>query len=233
MGRQRSQRSRRQTDADALPSAAQPVNTGFRPALVVMPANGWALADELGEAAQHFHAVQAVDGGRRGCMMALKAVIDFCDYMGLGQERRRPLLQLFVALESAENGAVDPLLGVASRPNAPPLTEAERRQRGCLAAAMEALIRGGSKADDAARWVANRSRKLTTAGRVKTDLWKAVKSWRVAAKGGDITRDRDAFAFRVACEAMDNGAPTGQQGAEAMLRMAEAEGTIQETPGLT
>lgn len=74
---------------------------------------------------------------------------------------------------------------------------------------------------------------MMAADRVQTDLWKAVKRWRVTARGGDITQDRDAFAFRIACEVLDKKAGVGQQGAEAMLRMAAAEGTIQETPPLT
>lgn len=157
MGTQRCERSRRQKDADQAPKAdhtkrINPTeNDLLRSALAGVTANLVAFADDLDEAAQLFRDVQAVDGGRIGCMWALRAVIDFCDRAGLGQDRRRPLLQLFVALESAESGAIDPILEVMPRPNAPPLTEAVRRQRGCLAAAMEALIRGGSKPDDAAK----------------------------------------------------------------------------------
>jgi len=192
-----------------------------------------AFGNELSKAAQLFHDLQTKDGGRVGCMMALKAVIDFCDNAGMGQESRRPLLQLYVALDSAENGATDPILRVASRPNAPPLTDAEMRQRGCLAGAMEALIRSGSRPDDAARWVASRSRKMTAAGRVKTDLWKAVKKWRVAAMSGDKTQNWDAIAFFSACKGLDQKVATGQQGAEVLLKMAAAEGAIQETPELS
>ena len=166
-------------------------------------------------------------------MMALKAVVEFCDRAGLGPERRRPLRQLYLALESLENGAIDPLLKSKALPGAPPLTGAERWQRGCLAAAMEALIRGGFKPNDAARWVARRSRKMTASGRVKTDLWKAVKKWRVNAMSGDRTADRDALAFRTACEVLGQGIAVGQQGAEILLQAAAAEGTIQETPGLS
>ena len=215
------------------PNDDPPADALLTSALAGITANLVAFGNELGEAAQLFREIQAIDGGRVGCMMALKAVIDFCDSMGVEQERRHPLLKLFVALQSAEAGAVDPLLKVSPRPNAPPLTVAEKWQRGCLAGAMEALIRGGFKPDDAARWVANRSRKMMAAGRVKTDLWKAVKSWRVAASGGDPTQDQDACAYRVACELLETGVGVGQQGAEVLVEKAAAEGTIQETPPLS
>ena len=69
---------------------------------------------------------------------------------------------------------------------------------------------------------------MMAAGRVKVDLWKAVKGWRVRAKGGDAMQDLDACAFQAACEVLDQGGATGQQGAEVMLKMAAALGTIQE-----
>lgn len=225
------QRSGHQQGADTGPSDTPASYALLR--LTVMPANLATFVDKLDEAALLFHEAQATDGGRIGCMAALRAVIDFCDRAGLGRERRGPLMQLFVALQSAEKGAVEPMLKVASRPNAPPLTEAEKRQRGCLAAAMEALIRDGLKPDDAARWVAGRSGRMIAASRVKTALWKAVKHWRVTAMGGDVAGDMDAWAFRVACEQLDKGIAVGPQGAEAMLKMAAAQGTIQESPPLT
>jgi len=184
------------------------------------------FAGEMDEAAELFRDTQALDRGRVGCQVALKAVVDFCDRSGLPPECRLPLERLIIALESAENGAVDPLLRVEMQAGAPPLTVAERRQRGYLAAAMEALMRAGSKPNDAARWVANRSRYMIAAGRVKTDLWKAVKSWRVTAKVGSKTDDWDTIAYCAACEALDQGIVPGQQGAEVLLQKAAAEGTI-------
>lgn len=239
MGTEQPERSQRSSDTDTAPAAdaaetnEPPTDALLRAALAAMVDNLAAFGNELSNATQLFHDLQARDGGRIGCMMALKAVIDFCDNAGVGQESRRPLLQLYVALASAENGATDPILRVVSRANAPPLTDAETRQRGCLAGAMEALMRGGSRPDDAARWVANKSRKMTAAGRVKTDLWKAVKKWRVAAMGGNKAQDWDAIAYFTACKMLDQGIATGQQGAEKLLKMAAAEGTIQETPELS
>lgn len=198
----------------------------LRSALAAMTANLSAFAAELDEAAQLFRDIQALDGGRVGCQTALKAVVDFCNRMGLSSECRLPFERLIVALESAENGAIDPLLKFEARLGAPPLTVAERRQRGLLAAAMEAIMRAGSKPNDAARWVADRSHNMITAGRVTTDLWKAVKHWRVTAMGGDKTQDWDAIAYYVACEALGQGIVTGKQGAEVLLRKAAAEGTI-------
>lgn len=239
MGTEQPKRPQRPSDKDTAPDAEAaetdepPTDALVRAALDAMVDNLAAFGNELNKAAQLFQDLQSKDGGRVGCMMALKAVIDFCDNAGLGQECRRPLLQLYNALASAENGATDPILRVIPRSSAPPLTDATMRQRGCLAGAMEALIRSGSRPDDAARWVASRSRKMTAAGRVKTDLWKAVKTWRVAAMGGDKTQDWDAIAFFAACKLLDQGVATGQQGAEVLLKQAAAEGAIQETPGLS
>lgn len=195
-------------------------------ALDTMINNLAVFAGEMNEAAELFRDTQALDRGRVGCQMALKAVVDFCDRSGLPSECRLPLGRLINALESAENGAVDPLLRVEMQAGAPPLTVAERRQRGYLAAAMEALIRAGSKPNDAAKWVANRSRNMIAAGRVKTDLWKAVKSWRATAKLGSGTEDWDTIAYRAACEALDQCIVPSQQGAEVLLQQAAAEGTF-------
>lgn len=214
------------SDADPAGTANPSEDVLLRSALAAMTANLAVLTDELDGAAQLSLGTQALDGGRVGCMMALKAVVEFCDRARLGPERRRPLMQLILALESAEKGAIDPLLKVQSRSGAPPLTEAERRQRGCLAAAMEAMIRGGFKLDDAARWVARRSHKMMAGRRVKNDLWKAIKSWRVAAMSGEKTEDRDALTFHAACGVLGQGIPVGQQGAEVLLQIAAAEGTI-------
>lgn len=143
------------SDADPAGTVGLTKDAVLRSALDAIIDNLAVFAGELDGAAKLFRDTQTLDGGRIGCMVALKAVVDFCDRAELGPKRRHPLLQLYVALESADNGAVDPLLKVTLQAGAPPLTEAERRQRGCLAAAMEALIRGGAKPDDAARWVAH------------------------------------------------------------------------------
>lgn len=214
------------SDADPAAVANPSADDPLRSALAAMINNLAVLTHELDGAAQLSLETQALDGGRVGCMMALKAVVEFCDRARLGPERRRPLMQLILALESAEKGAIDPLLKVQSRSGAPPLTEAERRQRGCLAAAMEALMRDGVNANDAARWVANRSRKMRAARRIKTDLWRVVKGWRVAAMGGNKAEDRDTLTYYAACEVLGQGIAVGQQGAEALLRIAAAEGTI-------
>lgn len=233
MSAQPSKNSGAKSDADPAGVGNSSEDDPLKSALAATMGNIAVLTHELDEAAQISLETQALDGGRAGCMMALKAVVEFCDRAGLGPKRRHPLRRLYLALESVENGATDPLLKSEVRSGAPPLTGAERWQRGCLAAAMEALIRGGFKPNDAARWVARRSGKMTAAGRVKIDLWKAVKSWRVTAMGGDRTQDRDALAFQTACEVLGHGIAVGQQGAEILVRAAAAEGTIQETPGFS
>lgn len=191
------------------------------------------LGLNLAAAARHFRADHAVNGGRIGVMLALAAVVDFCDQAGMAKEQRDPLFQLFLALQSADDGARSPLLQVTSRAGAPPLTDAERYQRGCIAGAMEAMMRGGATPDAAAKWVAKRAHNMAAAARVKAALWKAVKSWRVTAAGGDPNQDRDTLAYRTACEMFDQGRPVGEQAAETILRLAAVQGTIQETPGLS
>lgn len=226
MGRRQSKRPRHPSQPK-VEMSNQALAVGLlNSALTNLTATLVTLAAELDNAAQIFAEEQGTDGGRVGCKAALQAVVDFCDRAGLGPERRTPLMRLYNALVSAENGARDPLLNIKSRPNAPPLTEAAKRQRGLLAAAMEAQFRGGLTLDNAAKWVAARSKRMIAAQRGKATLWKQIKSWRVTASGGDVTRDPDTNAYRFACTMFDDGMPVGTPGAQAFLNLAEREGSI-------
>ena len=218
--------------ADPSHSDDEAYNASIRSVLAEAMAKIALFEDELDKAAKVFYATQSKDGGRIGCMMALQAAVDFCDDVYIGQERRYPFLHLFHALNSAENGASDRLFRVVHPPHRPPSTDAEIRQRGFLAAAMEALIRGGYKPDDAAKWVAQWARTMIVArgARVNTPLWKSVKRWREKAMSGNKHQDLDTVAFHTACEAMEQGKGIGQQGAEKMLEMAAAAGTFLENP---
>ncbi len=189
------------------------------------------LGARLDHATETFRSNQQWNGGRLGCMEALAALIIFSDQLGWGQDRRMPLLQLFHALQTAEDGAVDPLLTVNRRAGAPPLSLAELQQRGYLAAAVEALFRNGVPLKQAAKWVAERSHEMPAAARVKqAALWKAVRTWRVTAMGGNIHNDTDAIAFRAACDALDKGPMKGKAAAEWLVLRAATLGKTQETP---
>lgn len=188
------------------------------------------LGARLDHATETFRDNQQWNGGRLGCMEALAALIIFSDQLGWGQDRRMPLLQLLHALQTAEDGAAAPLLTVNRRAGAPPLSLAVLQQRGYLAAAVEALFRNEVPLEQAAKWVAERSRKMPAARVKRAALWKAVITWRVTAMGGDIHNDTDAIVFRAACDALDKGPMKGKEAAEWLVLRAATLGKTQETP---
>ena len=78
------------SDADPAEFGNSNEDDVLRSALAATISNLAVLTHELDEAAQLSLETQALDGGRVGCMMALKAIVKFCDRAGLGPERRHP-----------------------------------------------------------------------------------------------------------------------------------------------
>lgn len=192
-----------------------------------------AFGAALDDATELLRATEQIDGGRCGCMTALAAVIDLCDLLGWPPERRLTFWRLFLALQAADEGKDDPMLRIRKGHGRPPLTDAERAQRGHLAAAVEALIRDGMTPEGAAKQVAKRAGRMATAARAKeSPLWKALLKWREAAMGGNVPDDRDALIFRTTCQMLDTtqGPVALADLAGGLIAKAEQFGKIQENP---
>ena len=155
---------------------------------------------ELETSASAFRILDSMedDSGRVAVMLSLKATVDFIESATGNVSLRDPLFRLFLALDSAEAGSLDPML----RPNLiktkPPLPCNERAQRGYLAAAMEVVMHvDKEKRDSAAQWVARHAKGLPVFRKVRSSSWRAVQEWRDNANGSNADNGSvDSVLFR-------------------------------------
>ena len=174
----------------------------------------------LASASKHSALTLNVDGGRVGCMQALAATINLCRMFSFNEGEINALDRIMEALGNAEAGASDPLLVVSRKPGRPPVPLLELRQRGLIAAAVEAMLRDGTDLDAACRLVARRIVKLAAAKGVRdAHLWNAVRKWREHAAG--LNPDAwDNIAYKVSCEQMTSRDLIGVPAVEILLGQA-------------
>ena len=180
-----------------------------------------AFVERMREASLIYDQDRMVDDGRRGCMVALTAAIDICQVIGLSSDEDRTFFRLLLALQNADRGAEDALITRKPLGVKGPVSIVSLRQRGYVAAAIEALHQDGSgrKVKEAAQWVVPRVRKLNAVREIgaKREVWQALKGWRDAAIAGQYKVDWDATTYRDACDAMKAIGVTGERAALRLL----------------